>query len=84
MTAACPLRCKEQPSGPESVAGLEEAMIEPQGKQRCPLPPPGFRPLPPGSEPPLLEEEIPLIGIPNPEEAQVYPDTNQCHDPDYF
>ena len=37
----------------------------------CPPPPPGFRLPLPGSELPLLEEDDPLIRIPNPEEANV-------------
>ena len=35
------------------------------------LPPPGFRPLSPGSEPPQPKEDDPLIRIPDPEEAHV-------------
>ena len=61
-TAACPPWHEEQAPKPKNVAKLREAVIEPWGTEVC-LPPPGF-------ESPLPEPDVPLIGIPNLDEAQ--------------
>ena len=61
-TATHPFMCKEWAPKPESEAGLGEAVTEPQGMWRCP-PPPGFESLP-------LEQDVPLAGVPNPDEGQ--------------
>ena len=61
-TATCPLRHREWAPEPESAARLGEAATEPQGMWRCQQPP-GFESLP-------LEQDIPLIWVPDPDEAQ--------------
>ena len=60
--AACPPRQKEWAPEPKKAAKLREVVTEPQGMQVCLLPQ-GFESLPP-------LEDIPQIGIPNPDEAQ--------------
>ena len=60
-TATCPLRCVEWAPKPESVARMGEAVTESQGMWKCP-PLPGFDLLPP-------EHDVPLIGVPDPNEV---------------
>ena len=60
--ATCPPWHEEWAPEPENAAKQMEMVTEPQGMQVC-LPPPGFKSPPP-------EQDIPLIWIPNPDEAQ--------------
>ena len=62
VAAAHPPRCKTQAPKPNNAAKLMESATKPQVMQVC-LPPPGLESLPP-------EQDISLIGIPNPDGAQ--------------
>ena len=61
-TAPCPPGLERWAPDPEDAAKLREVVTEPQGMQVCPQPL-GFKPLSP-------LEDVPLIGIPNPDEVQ--------------
>ena len=71
MITTCPLRCEEWTPDPDGATGLGEATTESPDSQRCLPLPPGFGLLPSELEPPPLEDEVPLVGISNPEEAQL-------------
>ena len=69
VTTTCLPWHEKQAPKLKDAAKLMETATESQGTQVCPLLSPGFELPPRGSEPPLLEEDDPLIRIPNPEEA---------------
>ena len=62
VAVACPPRCQEKAPGPKNATKPMGAAPEPQGMWVCP-PPPGFEPL-------LPKQDVPLIGIPNPNGSQ--------------
>ena len=69
VTTTHPLMHEEQSPKPEDVGGRGKTATEPHGVWAHPPLPPAFGLAPPGTSPPLLEDDEILIAVPNPEEA---------------